>query len=73
MAREAERLSAGTNAIVLGTLAAAYAESRKFPDAIAAAQKARELAIAQRNAVLADVLGRQLKLYQSGAPLRDSH
>ncbi len=72
LAAEAEKLSGGTNAIVLGTLAAAYAEAAKFPDAIATAQKARELAVAQGNAALADALGRQMSRYRIGAPLRDS-
>jgi protein O-mannosyl-transferase len=71
LARQAETISNGTNAIVLGTLAAAFAEAGKFPDAAATAQRARTLALTQSNAVLADGLEKQLRLYQTGKPLRD--
>jgi hypothetical protein len=37
LAEEAERLAGSANPAVLGTLAAAYAEAGRFPEAVAAA------------------------------------
>lgn len=69
----AERVSqhAGhPNAIVLRTLAAAYAEAGRFPDAINAAEAASELAKAQGNAGLAEDLQRAVSNYKAGLPIR---
>jgi Flp pilus assembly protein TadD len=52
---------------ILGTLAAAYAESGKPSDAVATAQRARQLALAQNNPALAAVLESQCRQYQAGA------
>jgi Tfp pilus assembly protein PilF len=72
LARWANKLSGGTNVIVLGTLAAADAESGNFHEAVETAQKARDLARVQTNVALADGLERQMKLYQANQPLRDA-
>jgi len=69
----AERVSehAGhPNAIVLRTLAAAYAEDGRFSDAINAAEEASQLAHAQGNAGLFQDLQRAISNYQQGLPLR---
>jgi len=58
------------NAIVLRTLAAAYAESGRFPDAINAAEQASQLAVAQGNIGLAEDLQRCIANYRMGLPLR---
>jgi tetratricopeptide (TPR) repeat protein len=58
------------NAIVLRTLAAAYAESGRFPDAINAAEQASQLAMAQGNVGLAEDLQRCIANYRMGRPLR---
>jgi hypothetical protein len=58
--------------MIVGTLAAAYAESGRFPEAIATAERAQQLAAQQGNAAGAEVLGRQVKLYQTGTPFRDT-
>ena len=58
------------NAIVLRTLAAAYAESGLFADAINAAEDALKLAKAQGNAGLAEDLRRAISNYQNGLPVR---
>lgn len=58
------------NAIVLRTLAAAYAEDGLFGDAINAAQDALQLAQAQGNTGLAEDLQRAIANYQKGLPLR---
>ena len=72
LAEQAVRLSGGTNPIFIGTLAAAYAEARRFSDAVDMAQRARQLAATQKNTALADVLQMQIGLYQSGSPFRDA-
>ena len=51
-------------------LAAAYAELGRFPDALAAAQKALELAEKQENRKLAEDIQARIALYQSGKPYR---
>jgi hypothetical protein len=71
LAQQAERLSGGKDLSVLGTLAAAYAEARRFPDAVATAQRALDLATSQTNLTRADTLRAQLGLYQAGSPFRD--
>ena len=72
LAQQAERVSGGKDPALLGTLAAAYAEAGRFPDAVATAQRALDLAVAQTNTALTGDLRSRLKLYQSDAPFRDS-
>jgi tetratricopeptide (TPR) repeat protein len=71
LAEEAERLAGGANPAALGTLAAAYAEAGRFPEAVAAAQRAQALLSAQGNTPQAQALRAQLALYQTGLPFRD--
>jgi hypothetical protein len=52
-------------------LAAAYAESGRFADAVETAQRGAELAANQGNPALAAELASYVALYQSGRPLRD--
>ena len=52
LARQANQETGEENPVVLHTLAAAYAEAGKFPDAVEAAQHALRLAEAQSNTVL---------------------
>jgi tetratricopeptide (TPR) repeat protein len=53
---------------VLNTLAAAYAESGRFPEAVATAQKAVELARHRNNLALADTVQVRMALYEAGKP-----
>jgi len=71
MARLLARLSGGNNLAKLDTLAAAYAETGQFPEAIDAAQQALALALSQTNTTLAETLRQHIKLLQTGLPLRD--
>ena len=71
LAQRANKLSNGQEALVLRALAAAYAESGKFAEAVATARLALERADATSNAPLSDSLRIQLDLYQTGAPFRD--
>jgi tetratricopeptide (TPR) repeat protein len=70
LAQEALRLSGGKNPLVFRTLAAAYAESGRFAEAIDAAQRGLELATAQGNSALAENLRSNIAAYQSNSPLR---
>ena len=72
LAQKAEQLSGGKDPILLGTLAAAYAETSQFTQAVATAQSALALATAQTNAPQMATLRTRLKLYESGSPFRDT-
>jgi tetratricopeptide (TPR) repeat protein len=71
LARQAEQITGEDNPVVLGTLAAAYAESGRFPEATATARRAVQLAAGRHNDAMAATLQAQLNLYQAGGPLRD--
>jgi Tfp pilus assembly protein PilF len=72
LAERACKLTDYKRPLLVGTLAAAYAEAGRFPEAVATAEKARTLAeqanqpdVAARNRAL-------LELYRSGQPARDT-
>jgi tetratricopeptide (TPR) repeat protein len=71
LASQASRATGGGNPVVLGTLAAAYAESGRYAEAVQTAKHALELATSQANQTLIDALRSQIALYKSGNPLRD--
>ena len=73
IARQLDQLAGGNNALFLQTLAAAYAETGKFAEAIAAAQHAQQLAASQNDAPLANALRIQLERYQAGSPFRETY
>jgi tetratricopeptide (TPR) repeat protein len=68
LAQQANQLTGGENPIILNTLAAAYAEAGRFPEAVETAQRALQLAETQANITLADAIRSQMKLYQAGLP-----
>ena len=70
LAEKALRISGGKIPMIYKVLAAAYAESGRFDDAIETAQRGAELA-SQSNPALAGELENNIALYQSGRPLRD--
>ena len=72
LAQRANQLTDGGNPVVLGTLAAAYAESGRFPEAVEAAQRALRLAEMQSNTALADAIRSQMKFYQAGIPFHSN-
>jgi len=55
----------------LDTLAAAYAEAGRFPEAIATAKKAVEIVSAEGDAQMVADLNARLEMYQSAKPWRD--
>jgi protein O-mannosyl-transferase len=71
-AQRAVSISDQRSPIILRTLAAAYAENKRFPEAIETAQQAERLATAQGNVALAQELDLQIGLYRKGNPLRDA-
>jgi tetratricopeptide (TPR) repeat protein len=72
LGREAQRLSKGEDAPVLETLAAAYAEAGRFPEAIETVRRALASARAGGNQGLAKALEDQLSLYQAGKPFHEA-
>ena len=72
LAERAEQLDGGKSPVILATLAAAYAEAGRFPEAIETVQHALQLAEAQSRTALAGVLQAQMKFYQAGTPFRDT-
>ncbi len=71
LAEKAVKLSGGKQPAILSTLAAAYAEAKRFPDARATAQKALILADVQHKSKLVESLRAKLQLYDSGAAYRE--
>jgi tetratricopeptide (TPR) repeat protein len=71
LAEQAVRISGGRIPILFRTLAAAYAESGRFSEAIQTAQQGIELANGQGNPGLATELQGNIALYQERQPLRD--
>jgi hypothetical protein len=53
-------------------MAAAYAESARFAQALQAARHGLDLATSSGNAALADAIRAQITLYQSGNPSREN-
>jgi tetratricopeptide (TPR) repeat protein len=72
LAAKASQLSGAGNPLILRTLAAAYAEEGSYGLASATARRALELAVEEKNQALAATLQKEIKLYETGAPMRDS-
>ena len=71
LAQQAVQLSSGLSPQILDTLAAAYAEAGRFPEATETARRALELCVAQNNKPLADVIQNQLKLFEAHSPYHE--
>ena len=72
LAEKAKQISGGRNASVLDTLAAAYAEAGRFPQAVETARAGLALATNRDNEGLADGLWKRLALYEAGLPYRQT-
>jgi protein O-mannosyl-transferase len=72
LARQAGQLSGDANAVVLRTLAAAYAEAGQFGKAIESAQAAMQVARNQGDDSLANELQQEIELYELGLPYRET-
>lgn len=70
-AQQARQL-AGDVPSILDTLAAAQAEAGRFPEALATAHRALELAVRQNDKALAEAVRGRIALYAAGRPFRQS-
>ena len=70
MAERANQLTGYREPEMLDTLAAAYAEAGRFPEAIQTAQKAVDLASSADKDELAKDIESRMHLYQAGRPYR---
>ena len=71
LAQRAVQLSDGREPVILGTLAAAYAETGRFSLAVETAHKALELATRQNNRPLAESIQAKIPLYENRTPFRE--
>ena len=72
LAQRAIALSEGKRPEILGTLAAAYAETGQFAEAVQTARKAVDLATQQNNPAMAEAIKRMIGAYEAGMPIRES-
>jgi tetratricopeptide (TPR) repeat protein len=68
LAQSAVQLSGGASPEILDTLAAAYAEAGRFPEAITTARQASDLSTAKNNKPLTEAIQTQLRLYEVHSP-----
>ncbi len=71
LAERACQLTEWKAAFLMGTLAAAYAEAGRFADAAAMAERARDLARADKQEDIARKNEQLLQLYRAGRPFRE--
>ena len=71
LAQQAVQLSGGHAPEILDTLAAAHAEAGSFPEAVATAQRALDLSVAQNKNKLAEIIQNQLKLFETNVPFHE--
>jgi len=72
LAERADQLTGGANALVLRTLAAAYAEAGQFGKAIESARTAMQLGRSQGDDSLVSELQQQITVYELGLPYRET-
>jgi tetratricopeptide (TPR) repeat protein len=72
LAQQANQSTGGTNPTVLRILAAAFAQSGHFSEAVETAERSLQLATAQNKIALAEALRTEITLYQQGVPYRNS-
>jgi tetratricopeptide (TPR) repeat protein len=71
LAEKASRLTHDTNAVVLRTLAAAYATNNSFDKALETSRRALQSAEEHRNSELAERIRREMSLYEVGQPYHE--
>jgi protein O-mannosyl-transferase len=71
LAEQAARLTNGQDALVMSTLAAAYAETGRFAEAVGAARQAIELAVSNRDMRATEMLRTQMKFYEAKSPYHE--
>jgi Flp pilus assembly protein TadD len=71
LAEQACKVTEFKEPVMVGTLAAAYAEAGRFDEAVATAKKARELALASGRQALAEKNQQLIELFSARQPYRD--
>ena len=71
LAERACKITESKEPILVGTLAAAYAEAGRFEEAVATARKARELALAAGQQGLAEKNQKLIELFSARRPYRE--
>ncbi len=71
LALQANKATEGKDPSQLDTLAACYAETGAYPEALRTANRARELAKQAGMRELTETLDKEIGLYESGKPIRD--
>jgi tetratricopeptide (TPR) repeat protein len=71
VAQQAVQLSGGNSPEILDTLAAAYAEAGRYPEAVETARRASDLSAAQNNKPLAEATQSQLGLFETHSPYHE--
>ena len=66
LAKQASESGRDRDPVILRTLAAAYAETAQFSEAITTVRRAMQLATEQKNNTLATALQKELELYEEG-------
>jgi tetratricopeptide (TPR) repeat protein len=72
LARRACELTNNQQPVMIGTLAAAYAEAGRFPEAVATAEKAKALAEQQKEETTATKNSELLEVYRAGKPYHEA-
>jgi protein O-mannosyl-transferase len=72
LAQRAVQLSGGKEAVYLRTLAAAYAETGRFNEAMEAAQRALQMTERESNSEGGRAMQKDIELYRANSPLRDA-
>ena len=68
LADRANQLSGGNEPVILRILAAAYAETGDFQNAVKIARRARQLAEVEKDSKIVGTLDKEIALYESGHP-----
>jgi len=71
LVEQAGALAGAESPQILDTLAAAYAEAGRFPEAVKTAQRGLNLPATRNNQPLADAIQSRLKLYEARTPFRE--
>jgi protein O-mannosyl-transferase len=72
LAERADSLTNGQNHVIAATLAAAYAEAGRLPEAVRAGERAFSIAIREKNEARAAAIKTQVDTYRSGSAYRDN-
>lgn len=73
LAEQAHQQGGGDNPMALRTLAAAYAETGRFSEALSAAQEGLRLATDSGDPALIETFASELALYRNNSPMRDAN